>query len=330
MQLLLLAPRKPASSSAGSLGRLFGEPEKGCVSEQDYGVFSIEQFSVEQCRRFYAEEIRIVAGLASPALVEAFARAPRERFLGPPPWKYSSGTSLAPASYRSTSQVRDLYHDVFVALKQQQFLNNGQPSILARLMAALDLAPGKRVVHVGCGTGYYSAIMAEAVGQAGAVTALEIDPGLAACAAENLAGYSNVKILNQDGAFFAPVAADAILINAGVTHPHPAWLNGLSEAGVLVAPLLVGITSASNDAMVLRTIRHGQRFAAEPVTLLTIYPSPSMRDPEIQSRLSASFQSHELIRLRSLRIDAHDRTASCLVHSPAFCLSAESLQDRDR
>ena len=39
-------------------------------------------FTLEQLRRFYSEELRIVAGLESPDLVSAFARVPRERYLG--------------------------------------------------------------------------------------------------------------------------------------------------------------------------------------------------------------------------------------------------------
>ncbi|MGB7548992.1 MAG: rRNA adenine N-6-methyltransferase family protein [Terracidiphilus sp.] len=281
-------------------------------------------FTVEQCRRFYAEEIRVAAALASQALVNAFARVPRERFLGPPPWQFSSGVSLRPAAYRRTSDVRDLYHDIFVALKGEQFLNNGQPSILARLLDALDLSAGKRVVHVGCGTGYYTAVIAEVVGPAGAVVALEIDPDLAARAAANLSQYAIVQVLHRDGATVSLGPADAILINAGVTHPHPAWLDGLNEAGVLVVPLLVGKTPASCDALVLRIARSGQQFAAEPVTVLTIYPSPGPRDSAIQSLLNAAFESRDILRLRSVRVDRHDRTDSCIAHASTFCLSAEA------
>jgi protein-L-isoaspartate(D-aspartate) O-methyltransferase len=282
-------------------------------------------FTLEQLRRFYSEELRIVAGLESSDLVSAFARVPRERYLGAPPWKFSSGNSLKQSSYRTTSSVCDVYHDVFVALKSEKFLNNGQPSMIARLISALKLNPGKRVFHCGCGTGYYTAIMAEVVGSAGSVVAAEIDSTLAEIAATNLTKYDHVKVLNRDGADVDPVPCDAILINAGVTHPHPAWLDGLSEGGVLVLPLSVGRNLGVNDAMVVGITRRHDQFAAELLSIITIYSSPSMRDPMLQSMLNDSFESHAMLRLKSVRKDDHDRTDTCIVHAPGFCLSAATI-----
>ncbi|NYF50322.1 protein-L-isoaspartate O-methyltransferase family protein [Tunturiibacter gelidoferens] len=282
-------------------------------------------FTLEQLRRFYSEELRIVAGLESPDLVSAFARVPRERYLGAPPWKFSSGTSVKHSSYRTTSSVCDVYHDVFVALESKKFLNNGQPSIIARLIAALKLSPGKRAFHCGCGTGYYTAIMAEVVGSRGSVVAAEIDSTLAEIAVTNLMDYDHVKVLNRDGADVDPVPCDAILINAGVTHPHPAWLDCLSEGGVLVLPLSVGRQLSVNDAMVLGITRRHNQFAAEILSIITIYSSPSMRDPILQSMLNDSFESHAMLRLKSVRKDHHDRTDTCIVHAPGFCLSAVTI-----
>ncbi|MGH9445326.1 MAG: hypothetical protein ACRD3O_06340 [Terriglobia bacterium] len=44
----------------------------------------------DDCRLFYADEIRIVAGLDSAAPVAAYARVPREKFMGPAPWQVAS------------------------------------------------------------------------------------------------------------------------------------------------------------------------------------------------------------------------------------------------
>jgi protein-L-isoaspartate(D-aspartate) O-methyltransferase len=63
--------------------------------------------------------------------------------------------------------------DAFATVPRERFLGPG--------------LRGDHVVHVGAGTGYYSAILAEMVGRTGRVTAIEIDPLLAARAKENLA-----------------------------------------------------------------------------------------------------------------------------------------------
>src|ERR1700731_1812567 len=76
--------------------------------------------TVEQCRWFYAEELRVVANLTSTALVGAFARVERERYMGQPPWQFSSQAPTRGTSYRTTEEVRDLYHDIFIALKSEK------------------------------------------------------------------------------------------------------------------------------------------------------------------------------------------------------------------
>jgi protein-L-isoaspartate(D-aspartate) O-methyltransferase len=46
-----------------------------------------------------------------------------------------------------------------VALDAAHDINNGQPSALAYWIEALDLKAGDRVYHLGCGVGYYTAII---------------------------------------------------------------------------------------------------------------------------------------------------------------------------
>ena len=57
-----------------------------------------------------------------------------------------------------------------------------------RANAALGLAPGKRVLHIGTGAGYYTAVMAHAVGREGRVLGIEVDDALAAMAVAAEAG----------------------------------------------------------------------------------------------------------------------------------------------
>src|SRR6185503_12329729 len=161
--------------------------------------------NVEDYRRFYADEIRFVANLASPALVEAFARVPRERFIGPGPWQVGSAevralaaAGMGRAAYVTIDDARHLYHNVVVVLDQARDINNGQPSALAHWINGLELQPGNRVYHLGSGVGYYTAIIAEVVGPEGAVVAVEIDSELAARARENLSAYANVEVHSVD------------------------------------------------------------------------------------------------------------------------------------
>lgn len=269
-----------------------------------------------------------MAGLDSAALVAAYARVPREKFMGPAPWKVTSPDTasmaylgLAGAVYLSTENPRDLYHNVLVALDPERCLNNGQPSALARWIAALDLKPGDRVYHLGCGVGYYTAIMAEVVGPGGRVVASEVESGLASRAGENLAAYPNVSVYAVDGAQFDPGKCDAIFINAGVTHPHPLWVESLTDCGRLVLPL-TGDTTAGVVAKVVPTVNG---LSARIVTPVGIFPCTSVRDPEMSAAIAAAVASRNLFKLKSVRTDSHPQDQTCLVHGPTVCLSAADL-----
>ena len=43
--------------------------------------------TLEECREFYAREVQFAANLTTPGLAEAYAKVPREKFLGPGPWQ---------------------------------------------------------------------------------------------------------------------------------------------------------------------------------------------------------------------------------------------------
>lgn len=277
--------------------------------------------TIEQYRRFYAEELRVLANLEAP-LVEAFARVPREQFLGAPPWQFHGETYLQPGAARKTEDPRDVYHNVVIALKAGQSLNNGQPGALAAWIAGLGLAEGESVFHVGCGTGYYTAVMAEVVGPAGSIVAAEVEPDLAEQAAENLRGYDHVRVHAGDGAAMDPGACDAIFVNAGVTHPHRAWLERLKDGGRLILPLTVTMAPRLGKGFMAKITRRGDRFAAAIISMVAIYSSASMRDAAIEPLLGKAFESRELMKLKSVRVDAHEAAATCIVHAGEVCLSA--------
>ena len=133
-------------------------------------------------RRNYAEELKYVAHIGSGAIVRAFAKVQREKFLGPGPWRIAWGEK---GWITEDNDPKHLYHNILVAIDPARGLNNGQPGFLASLMDALELKAGEHMAHIGCGTGYYCAILAEVVGKKGRVTAVEIDQKLAARAKRN-------------------------------------------------------------------------------------------------------------------------------------------------
>jgi protein-L-isoaspartate(D-aspartate) O-methyltransferase len=284
--------------------------------------------TIEECRRFYSEEIRFTAGLRSPALVEAFARVPRERFLGPGPWEIASADVRAMSvmggvqtSYKPIEDPRDLYHNVVVALDKAGDINNGQPSALARWIEALDLKEGARAYHLGCGVGYYTAIIAEIVGPQGSVVGCEVQLGLAARASENLSGYSNVEVAARDAATFDPGECDAILVNAGVTHPSLLWLDRLREGGRLVVPLTMAMTPTLGVGVMTKIVRRGGKFSAEVVTSLAIYSGTSMRDAQLEPVVKAAMSRGALAKMKSIRRDKHEQSDSCLIHTADACVS---------
>jgi protein-L-isoaspartate(D-aspartate) O-methyltransferase len=286
--------------------------------------------TLEDYRQFYAEEIRLAANITSTALVEAFARVPRENFLGPGPWKIASADLGlgGMASYIQTEDddPRHVYHNVPVALDPVRDLNNGQPAALAKWIDALAIKSEMRVYHLGCGTGYFTAIMAEVVGRNGSVVASEIDPELATRASTNLAGYANVSVHSGDGADLDRGEYDAMLINAGVTHPHPTWLERLSLGGSLVLPLTVaagmGMRANLGKGVMVKIARQAGDFSVSIVSFVAIYSCVGMRDPQLEQTLEKAMGSGKLFRLRSLRRDVHEPADTCLMHGADLCLSS--------
>jgi protein-L-isoaspartate O-methyltransferase len=104
-------------------------------------------------RRVYAEEIRKIAHLGNETLVDAFARVPRERFLGPGPWHVVARVSPGRVEYETTENddPRHVYRNVLVAIDRERILNNGQPAGLAYWIECLGLKPGEGAVFVNSG-----------------------------------------------------------------------------------------------------------------------------------------------------------------------------------
>jgi protein-L-isoaspartate(D-aspartate) O-methyltransferase len=263
--------------------------------------------SIADFRRFYAEFVVRSSGGADGKLIDAFATVPREDFLGAGPWQVFIGSGYLPTI---SADPRHLYQDVLIALAPERSINNGQPSLHARCLAAAAPGAGETVIHAGAGTGYYSAIIATLVGPSGRVIALEREPDLAARAAAALQPYPNVEVRAVSATESAIPECDLIYVNAGATHPPAAWLDALRVGGRLVFPL----TPNEGFGVMLRVTRKGaSTYAASAFSRVAFIPCIGARDDDTSASLTAALARQSLTEIRSLqRNTPPDKTAWCV------------------
>jgi len=283
-------------------------------------------------RRFYAEELEAVCRLRSPALVDALAAVPREHFLPPGPWTVLVDVASASGSGIQTRVTADadparVYHNIGVAIDPSRQLFNGHPGTIAPWIDALDLAPGGRVVHVGCGLGYYTAIMAHAVGASGAVLAFEADEVLANGARANLQSYPQVDTRCGDASGPIHGRFDAVLVNAGLTHPLESWLDAVKPGGKLVLPLTATMAAMGptigKGIVLLLTKQDIDNFAVRLLGFAAIYSAIGVRDAGMNDQLGKAMMAGPMRwqGITRFRRDAHQPSESCWLHGATFCLS---------
>lgn len=198
--------------------------------------------SVDQFRSFYAgymaaagRQLTWPRGYAFQTRLEgAFETVPREMFLPPGPWHIEAGSG----GYIETpsADVRFVYQDVLVAIDKHRGINNGQPSAHAQFMGLLEPRPGETVVHIGAGTGYYSAILSMLAAPGGRVATFELNGDLALSARRNLQTLDNVTVTQGDATLLEVPEADVIYVNAGVIRPPVHWLLALRPGGRMFLP----------------------------------------------------------------------------------------------
>jgi protein-L-isoaspartate(D-aspartate) O-methyltransferase len=271
-------------------------------------------------RSWYAEDLKLQAPVRrNIAIVEAFAAVARERFFEPGPWPILSDRYGGDYLLTPDDDPRWIYHDVLVVIDHTRGLNNGLPSFWARNFDHLDLKRDQRVMQVGAGTGYYTAVLAEIVGPNGHVTAIECDDGLAARARINLGPWRQIDVVHGDGRTHDPGEVDIIIVFAGSTHPAPLWLDRLAPGGQLLMPLtnenrwgfLLRATRCRDydeAGIVLPTARDRNRFDAVSIGGVGIFPCIGGRDEEAAKRFQAALDGlHRGSNFAELPIEALHR-----------------------
>jgi protein-L-isoaspartate(D-aspartate) O-methyltransferase len=163
--------------------------------------------------------------------------------------------ALPRAAFVPPELVGEAYLDVPVKISHRQVTT--QPSLVAKMLEALELRGEENVLEVGTGYGYETALLARLAGE---VWSIELWPDMAEAAREVLAaeGITNVRLIVGDGTRGLPAQApfDAIVVNAAFPEVPGPLAEQLVDGGRLVQPIGPG---GAEDVVLFRKDEAGLR-----------------------------------------------------------------------
>ncbi len=190
-----------------------------------------------QARRRMVEEQLRRRGIHDERVLAAMARVPRHEFVAPP-------------------YADEAYGDHPLPIGERQTIS--QPYVVAAMTEAARIAPGDRVLEVGTGSGYQTAVLAELAAE---VYTVERHASLATQAQTALQrlGYTSVHSIIADGSrgYLDAAPYDAILVTAAAPAVPPALFEQLKEGGRLVIPV------GTAEGQVLQIVR---KINGQPTT----------------------------------------------------------------
>ena len=226
-----------------------GQASKTAIGHKEYSGAALvaelqpDRFAVE--RQHMVETQVRARGISDQRLLNAMATVPRHEFVEP--------------RYRDQA-----YEDHPLPIAAGQTIS--QPYIVALMLDLLQLEPSSKVLEIGTGSGYQTALLTQLAKH---VYSVERHTELARQASDNLSrlGLTNVTVVTGDGSKGLPEHApfDAIIVSAAAAQIPPALFDQLREGGRMIIP--VGPPEAQELQLVrkqgekaLVVMREGCRF----------------------------------------------------------------------
>ncbi|MET8181746.1 methyltransferase domain-containing protein [Streptomyces sp. NPDC005336] len=255
--------------------------------------------AADAARAGLVREIAAGGGLTDPGWRAAFEEVPRHLFV---PYFYEAGGE---GEARGAAVYARLWRDDRDPLRRARWLagayadaplatrvrdgelisSSSQPSLMARMLHALQVRDGERVLEIGAGTGYNAALLAHRLGDA-QVTTLDLDPEITETARNHLAAAGfRPAVVTGDGARGCPSRApyDRIIATCAVPSVPQAWLGQCRPGALILTPLATGLI-----ALRVADARHAEgRFLATPAYFVPLRgsgPPPSVPTHGLPSR----------------------------------------------
>ncbi len=192
--------------------------------------------TAERRRQHLVAELFELGCVRTKSVADAFAEVARERFL--------PSTTPLDRVYGVDEAVPTHFDGAGVPIS-----SSSAPRIMAVMLEMLETELGQRVLEVGAGTGYNAALLSQVVGPNGSVTSIDIDAAVAVEAIDHLAnsGVTGVSVMTGDGWWGRPGQMfDRVIATAECWDISTAWIEQLTEGGILVLPLWLrpGLTLA--------------------------------------------------------------------------------------
>uniref|UniRef100_UPI003F49B385 protein-L-isoaspartate O-methyltransferase family protein n=1 Tax=Nonomuraea sp. CA-252377 TaxID=3240003 RepID=UPI003F49B385 len=189
-----------------------------------------------------ADHLRELGAIRTHAVHHAFATVPRHLFIT---GFYTGGDTYTRLGDPPSDDLLDQVYSDVALMTHRPSDAAGRPSsasmprVVARMLEALTLRPGLKVLEIGAGTGYNAALIAAITGAD--VVSVDVSEVIVAEAAAGLqrAGSVNVAAYVADGYLGHPARGpyDRIIATCGITGVSPHWLDQLAPGGLILAPI---------------------------------------------------------------------------------------------